>query len=371
MLNKFDDELREKLNKEMDIPKSILEKKELAFEKIRKKQHAQKKSFSFKKKMVAIAASAAVISMSLLSGPTLADIKKIFFPDEAVQTAVDHHYLNEVTNGHTMKDSGVAIKMTNIAYDRSKVIMSLNLTFDDKQLLDHLDELALDFDLMDQNGRYIWKENRESGLTVENAELLSIYDTTSMEKNEAKGEVNYYLVFYPTTKLEELKKLTIDIRSIQLRTTAENGQAKSRKEGTMDEFEVYKEIRGTWEDQVILPDQKKKEIHFVAEKGHELFKIDSVELLPTGLYITFEMASIEDDAKRKRVFDQINQAKIVDEKGKSYEATNKGYTTSKDGQTIKVKNFDVTAFEELEQPTLVITDLEGEDVEIKLNKVNE
>ncbi|PFA03363.1 RNA polymerase sigma factor [Bacillus cereus] len=62
-----------------------------------------------------------------------------------------------------------------------------------------------------------------------------------------------------------------------------------------------------------------------------------------------------------------NKVLYVDEKGKTYKSTLKGYSSAQDnGKVIKVKTFDVTTFDNVNHFKVLLKDIDGKDVVIDL-----
>ncbi len=107
--------------------------------------------------------------------------------------------------------------------------------------------------------------------------------------------------------------------------------------------------------------------YFVPKQQPESVKIVSAEVLPTGTNITFERDSSGDDEEIKRQIKTIDSIILMDEKGKTYKSTLKGYSSAgNNGKTIKVKTFDVTTFDNVNHFKVLLKDADGKDIVIGL-----
>ncbi|HDX9587406.1 TPA: DUF4179 domain-containing protein [Bacillus pseudomycoides] len=380
----FEKQLGESLNEDILIPKSVIEKKELAFEQIRNSKKT-KKRFSYKKQIAAVITGLSIAGLALYGETPMAMIKEIFLTkDRGVQKAADNGYMQQVEKNNSMKDSGVTIQVKDIAYDKSKIVFSLRYKFDDKSVLQKVSELNMVYDLTDNKGRYIEKADTTTGLTKENGEILANGEQ-SIQVDAEHGELTGNFVLYPMNPITDIESLNFNIQSIQLFTPLENqdptfmtqAETKSNieKENIFafhkNGMQLNKEILGKWENSITV-DNKFNKIHdikYVPQQKLESLKISSAELLPTGMNITFEFDFVEDVEKRKQLLKTIDSITLVDHKGKAHQSTRKGYSkTLNNGKSIKVKTFDITSFDEVGDFKVILKDENGKDVEINLKK---
>ncbi|WP_255266658.1 hypothetical protein [Bacillus cereus] len=124
-------------------------------------------------------------------------------------------------------------------------------------------------------------------------------------------------------------------------------------------MQLNKEIQGKWQGGIKLDSKFKgnPEIHFIPKQQPESVKIAFAEVLPTGMNITFERDSSEDDEEIKRQIKTIDSVILMDEKGKTYKSTLKGYSSVQDnGKVVKVKTFDITSFDNIQQFKVLLKD---------------
>lgn len=386
MNDQFERQLEKSLNENITIPDSVLKKKELAFDEIRKSKK-QKQASSHKKLIAAIIAGITVVGASVGIGrygdSALAMVKEVLFAkDRGIQKATDSGYMQKVDKNNVMKDSGVTIQIKNVLYDKSKIAVSLQFKFEDKSLISKVKDLRMTYDLTDDKGRYIEKADYTEGLTAENSKILAGGEW-SMQANEEEGEITYNLIFYPMNSIDSIESLNFNISSISLFTPLENEDSSYRTEtevksnAVKENIEAWhkqgvqlnKEIKGKWRGNLKLDSKFKGDqaIIYIPQQQLESVKITSAEALPTGMNITFERDSAGDDEEIKRKRKTIDSVILMDDKGKTYKSTLKGYSSVQDnGKVIKIKTFDITSFDNIQQFKVLLKDVDGKDVVIDL-----
>ncbi|MDM5190218.1 DUF4179 domain-containing protein [Bacillus sp. DX4.1] len=386
MNDQFERQLEESLNENITIPDSVLKKKQFAFEEIRKSKK-QKQISSHKKIVAAIIAGVTIAGAStgigMYGDSALAMVKEAFFTkDRGVQKATDNGYMQKVDKNNIMEDSGVAIQIKNVLYDKSKIAVSLQIKFEDKSLINKMTKLMMTYDLMDDKGRYIEKSDTTVGLTSENSKLAAASDW-SMQVNEKEGEVTYNLIFYPMNPIDSIESLHFNINSIQIFTPLENkdpsfrtkAEAKSNivkeniEAGHKEGMQLNKEIQGKWQGNLKLDSKFRgdQEVKYIPQQQLESVKISSAEVLPTGMNITFEHEFSEDVEEIKRKVKTIDSILLMDDKGKTYKSTLKGYSSVRDnGILFKVKTFDITSFDDIGDFKVLLKDVDGKGVVIDL-----
>ncbi|WP_042348675.1 DUF4179 domain-containing protein [Bacillus massiliigorillae] len=386
MSDQFEHKLEKALNDNIIIPNSVLKKKALAFEEIRRSKK-QKQTSSYKKIAAAIIAGITIVGASVGVGvygdTTLAMVKEFFFAkDQGVQLAADNGYIQKVDKNNVMKDNGVSIQIKNVLYDKSKIAVSLQFNFEDKSIISNMTDLIMKYDLTDDKGRYIEKAEYTKGLTNENSKLLASGES-SIQANEEEGEIIYNLVYYPMNSIDGINSLNFNISSISVFSSLENKDVSYRTEAESQSniltenieawhkngIQLSKEIQGTWQGGIKLDAKFKghQEINFIPKQQPEFAKIVSAELLPTGMNITFERNPSEDDEIIKSQKNTIDGSILIDGKGKTHKSTLKGYSRAQDnGTIIKVKTFDVTSFDNVNQFKLLFKDIDGKNVVIDL-----
>lgn len=389
----FDNQLDRMFNEDIKIPKSILDKKENAFADIRniaKKNRAVKR-----RKIISVVAALCIVgstfavqdTFAAIGNKTIAAVKNLFFKDQGVQKAIDNGLVQELGSTNTVKDQGIEIGVTNVTYDSSKLALSLNIKFDDKTLLNNLQEIELDMNLKDNNGRYLLKSiteelSEEEQMTVK---ILKAGFDSNRIINKESGEIKYNLVLYSMEPISGIDSVNLDVKAVRLLTSLDNNleeSAFSKAESKLEEYEIYNYkqrklrlynlIEGKWQTSITLEEKLKagKEITYVPEGTNgETIKIIKAELLPTCMYVTFEFNSDFKGENRKKIINKIDEATIFDDRGNIHNSTLKGYLTVGDNDhLLKVKSFEITSFDYDGNFKVLLTDFNGEKKEIILVK---
>lgn len=394
MSSNFDNQLDKMFNEDIKIPKSILDKKENAFADIRniaKKNRAVKR-----RKFISVVAALCIVgstfavqdTFAAIGNKTLAAVKNLFFKDEGVQKAVENGLVQNLGDKNMVKDQGIEIGITDIVYDSSKLALSLNIKFEDKTLLNNLQEVDLDMNLKDNNGRYLLRSDTEklSKEQEKKVQRLKTGFTTDKIINKETGEVKYNLVLYSMEPISDINSVNLDVKAVRLLTSLDNNledSAFSKAEGKLEELEIYNYkqrklrlynlIEGKWKSSITLDEKLKagKEITYVPEGTNgETIKIIKAELLPTCMYVTFEFNSNVKDEDKTKIHDKIFQATLVNDSGSNIEkAKSKAYSRfDESGIITQVRGFQITSFDYDGNFKVLLTDLNGENKEITLVK---
>lgn len=392
MSKNFDNQLENIFNEDIEIPKSIIDKKEKAFTEIR--SMTKKNKVSQKRKIISAVAAMFIVGSTFIAtdafatigDKTISAIKTIFFKDEGIQKAIDNGLVQNLGNVNTVKDKGIEIGVTDITYDSSKLALSLNLKLDDKSLLNNLQEIELDLNLKDNSGRYLFKSVTEELSEEEQmtAKILKAGFDTNKIINKEDGEIKYNLVLYSIEPISGIDNINVDIKAVRLLTSTNNNLEEnifSEAESKIEEYEkynykqrnlrLYNLIEGKWQTGITLDEKLKdrKEVFYVPEGANgETIRVAKAELLPTCMYVTFEFGSNFETEDRKKIIPKIDQATLVDDKGNVYKSTFKGYSTGDKSHQVKVKSFEITSFDYDGNFKVILNDFNGENKEITLIK---
>lgn len=394
MSSNFDNQLDKMFNEDIKIPKSILDKKENAFADIRniaKKNRAVKR-----RKFISVVAALCIVgstfavqdTFAAIGNKTLAAVKNLFFKDEGVQKAVENGLVQNLWDKNMVKDQGIEIGITDIVYDSSKLALSLNIKFEDKTLLNNLQEVDLDMNLKDNNGRYLLRSDTEklSKEQEKKVQRLKTGFTTDKIINKETGEVKYNLVLYSMEPISDINSVNLDVKAVRLLTSIDNNledSAFSKAESKLEELEIYNYkqrklrlynlIEGKWQSSITLDEKLKagKEITYVPEGTNgETIKIIKAELLPTCMYVTFEFNSNVKDEDKRKILEKIFEATLVNYSGGNIEkAKSKAYSRfDESGIITQVRGFQITSFDYDGNFKVLLTDFNGENKEITLVK---
>ena len=368
----FEDEIEKILNEDIIIPDSVLEKKEIAFNQIRKNK---KVKFSHRKNMAAAVMTIIIIGGIMFGNTAIAAIKKCLFGyDNAVQKAVDNGYIQNIDD-NIMKDSGVEIKVNNILKDSKRIALSLNLKFDNKNLMKYFKYMKIDTSIATDTGVTIpfSFSDYDFNLDEETGELIFNEVETLQEINYANG--NMVL----ENDLKNTSSLNLKVEKIELYADASTqidlGILPQLDNDTKNQLEeagvnLYKEINGTWETNIKLDEKFKdvKPIKYKVSENNNFINIVSAELLPTGMDITFNYNN-QTKPLTKEIQKEISNIRLVDYRGITYKPTEGiSQTYLDDNKTNITKTFCVTSFDKIGDIKMIIKDLNGNTQEIKLVK---
>ncbi|WP_017414351.1 DUF4179 domain-containing protein [Clostridium tunisiense] len=394
MSSNFDNQLDKMFNEDIKIPKSILDKKENAFADIR--NIAKKNRTVKRRKIISVVAALCIVgstfavqdTFAAIGNKTIAAVKNLFFKDEGAQKAVENGLVQNLWEKNMVKDQGIEIGITDIVYDSSKLALSLNVKFEDKTLLNNLQEVDLDMNLKDNNGRYLLRSDTEklSKEQEKKVQRLKTGFTTDKIINKETGEVKYNLVLYSMEPISDINSVNLDVKAVRLLTSLDNNledSTFSKAESKLEELEIYNYkqrklrlynlIEGKWQSSITLDEKLKagKEITYVPEGTNgETIKIIKAELLPTCMYVTFEFNSNVKDEDKTKIHDKIFEATLVNDSGSNIEkAKSKAYSRfDESGIITQVRGFQITSFDYDGNFKVLLTDLNGENKEITLVK---
>ena len=347
MSSSFNEKLKSDFQGDIEIPKVVLEKANIAFDEIRSYNDENLNRSKFlKKQLIAVMTGICLLGLIAFSSPVMASISS-FFRDIGIKKAVDNGYV-QVLGENAIKDNGVAIKVEDIVADKTKIAISFTLNFDDASRLKKIDDIKLGLNIKDDKGRAIF-ENLEEGIY---SPLLVGLDWDIDSSNKENGEIKYYLLMNSKEgNLANINKLLINIDSINL-----------FKEQKVNKF---KEISGEWSFSLEVDDKftTNEEIKFEAENKNDIVEIVSSEMLPTGMYIKFIIKAPVDESI-------ISSVMIIDEGGKIYDNFHSAKMEQINTTETEISMiFDVTSFDNVNKLSMIIKNIKGEDINIELVRV--
>lgn len=371
----FEDQIEKVLNEDVVIPDSVLEKKEMAFNKIRKSKNG-KYRFSYKHKIAAAVAAVTIIGGAAFGNTAIAAIKNsLFNNDIGVQKAVDNGYVQNVEN-NVMKNNGVEIRVSNVLKDSKRAAFSLNLKFADKDTLKYFKDMKLSCSLKTDDGKeiplskdYSYSVDKEKGELVFN-DILNIMDGFGNE-NMVLAAKNFRNINNFNLEINKIELLADASAQIDPKTLP-NLDNDTKKQLEESGVKLYKVIDGTWKTNVKLDDKFKdiKPIVFKASEKNDFINIVSADLLPTGMDITFNFNNQVKPLSHETL-KEIDNITLVDDKGTVYKPTERIVQTSNDDNKTNVtKTFSVTAFDKINNLKMMVKDLNGNTHEIKLVKAS-
>jgi hypothetical protein len=283
-----------------------------------------------------------VLTVSVLGKESaIAAIKSFLYKDIGLQKASDNGYAQVVN--YIIADNGVTVKVNHVVVDKTKMALSLQLDFDDASRVKSAESVYLDLVIRDDKGRPILEEGNRNALAGGSEQRTSV-------SGKAGGRLVHNLVLQsPEGKFDNIQALDLDIKSIALH--------KKYLE------RPYRVIKGEWKGVIKLDEQLKPEesVRYVAEEN-PMVKVISAEMLPTGMAVKFAVAVHVDESIMYKVT-------LRDDKGNVYKPSNTAtmdYT--EDGKDLISMTFDATSFDQLEDLTMKVNDLEGQEITVHLFK---
>ncbi|QLY80155.1 DUF4179 domain-containing protein [Clostridium intestinale] len=357
----FESQIENILDEDIKIPESILRKKEMAFEQIRNKP-TKIRGLNIKK------IAAAIIGLSIIGTfmfriDAIAELGSALFGDSGAQKAINNGYIQEITEDSIMRSSGVDIKANNIAYTSNKLIVSLNIKFEDKSLLQYFYAMKAKVDVYDNSKKEV--------IEFVGAEYNINFD-------REKGEVTYNVVLTSRDKLKDLSNVKLKINNIELLANAKDNlpeefikEAESKLDvdtiKQLDEAGVvlYKEIEGQWESDIELDNKFKedKDIKYAASNENQYVQNILANMNSTGTDVSF----IIDKADYK----SVGKTNLLDDKGNIYKLSDGGSQSWVEGDETKVQvvlSFDATSFDNIDSLKIEFRDIHEKDFDINLIK---
>lgn len=343
----FEQQLRNSLNGNIEIPESVIDKAEGAFNEIRryKTQKVGKKSAFIKKQWVAAAVAVAFLGLTF-NQPVIAAIKAALWGNHAgIERAVENGYGQEIKTS-SIKSDGVETKITNVVIDKSRLGLSVDVKFDDLKSIKNVASMYLDMVITDSQGNII------SGDGYPNQPVGGIEFTTDTTNKES-GNLKYNVLFQsPTAEIPQTDQLKAEIKSIALYT--ENKADKP-----------IKIIEGPWDHNVLLDKQfsNNKGVAYSATSDNKEVSIISAELLPTGFNVRFAL-----NVPNPHDENIVSMTQLVDSNGNIYKSSGMASMSTENNKTIVSMTFEVSSFDKVDSLNLVLKDINGKDSVIKLAK---
>ncbi|WP_088187798.1 DUF4179 domain-containing protein [Desulfosporosinus sp. FKA] len=343
----FEQRLKSSLSRNVEIPQSVLDKAEGAFNEIRnqRKQRSAKKFVSFKERWMAAAAVVLFLGLTF-NQPVIAAIKATFWGNHTgVERAVENGYGQELQTA-SVKSQGVETKVTNVVIDKSRLGLSVDVKFDDLKALKNVESMNLDMLITDSQGNVI------SGDGYPN-QPVGGFDSTTDDTNKNSGSLRYNVLFQsPSSSIPQTDQLNVEIKSIAL-------YAKGRADKPLEV------IKGSWDQKVSLDKQfaNAKGITYTAANNNEVFSIDSAELLPTGFNVKFSLATPNPNDETI-----ISRVQLVDSKGNSYKSSGMADMSTVNNKAVVSMTFEVSSFDRVDWFKIMYKDANGKNSVVKLVK---
>lgn len=342
----FDQQLKQSLNRDIEVPVSVLNKVESAFDEIRShrtQRLSPKKTFLDKKPWVAAAVAVFILGVTF-NQPVIAAIKATLWGNHAgIQRAVDNGYQQDVQSSAT-NSQGVKASVTNVFVDQARLGLSLDLKFDDIRAIKDVDHIYANMVITDGNGKVI------SGDGYPNQSVGAMDYNTDIT-NKSNGEIKYNVLLQSTSaSIPKTKELNVQIKSISL----------FKDEGTP----AFKIIDGSWNTKVAL-DQKftqANEVSYTAQSDSKDVSIVSAKMFPTGFVVKFIVNTPVDESI-------VTKARLMDANGKIYNSSgSSSMERTADNKDLVTMTFEVTSFDQVDLLKFVVKDINGKDSVAELKK---
>lgn len=342
-----DKKIENELKKDIQLPQSVLNKINEAFEEIRIEEPKKSKlAFEFNRKLIAALIIISIFSVLTINPKVLASISS-FFKDKGVQKAANNGYIQTLPE-NAVKDNGITMNIDNVVADKTKIGISFTLKFDDISEIKDVNDIKLGLNVKDNNDRVIF-ENLQEGIYTP----IQVGQEWSTDiSNKDNGELKYYLIMYSTEgELYNINNLSIKIDSIKLYE---------------EDVRYNNDIEGEWNFSLDLNDKvtSGEQVKYNTIINNEIVNIISAEVNPTGMLLNFVINSKVDE-------NIVSKVVITDENGNKFERFNSARmnTTSNGGVEVSMM-FDVTTFDNLDKLKLIVKDIEGKDIVLDLEKEN-
>lgn len=341
----IDKKIESELKKDVEIPESVLNKINNAFNEIRIEENEKSKSiFKFNKRLVASFIAVFIIGIISINPKVLAGINS-FFKDKGVQKAANNGYIQEIKDS-MVNDNGVSIKINDVIADETKIAISFTFKFEDINKLKNVSGMQLGLNVKDNKDKIIFEHLEEGIHSPYFVGSESNIDTSNIDN----GEIKYYFKMYSTDgELKDINSLSIKIDEIKLYE---------------EDIRNNKKIKGEWNLAINLDEKfvNKDSIKYTPINNNDIVNIISAEAYPTGMLLKFNINSVVDE-------NIINKISIIDENGNEFDRFNSAkMNTTSNGRVEISMMFDLTIFDNLNEFKMVVKDIDDKDIAINLKK---
>lgn len=341
----IDKKIENEFKKDIQIPQSVLNKINEAFEEIRIEEPKKSKwILKFNRKLIASLIIISIFSVIAINPKVLASISS-FFKDKGIQKAANNGYIQTLPE-NKVRDNGVTMNIDDVVADKTKIGISFTFKFDDISKIKDVNDIQLGLNVKDNNDRVIF-ENLQEGIYTP----IQVGQEWSADiSNKDNGEIKYYLKIYSTEgELYNINNLSIKIDSIKLYE---------------EDVRYHSDIEGEWSFSLDLDDKfvKGDTVKYNSINNNEIVNVISVEVNPTGMLLNFVINSKVDE-------NILSKIVITDENGNEFERANSATmnATSSGGSELSMM-FDVTTFDNLDKLKMIVKDIEGKDIVLDLEK---
>ncbi|MBX9136793.1 MULTISPECIES: DUF4179 domain-containing protein [unclassified Clostridium] len=351
----FDDKLNKVVNDEINIPESILKKKDIAFEEIRK---SKKKKRRFNNGFIAAAVLLILVTgiFSIKGENVLATIKEFIFKyNQGVEKAVENGYYKQLQD-YTVSSDGVEIKIDKVILNSKTLFASFVINFEDSNLIDELESIFVDMDI-----DYEDKKNQQPMF---------------MSKSEVdieNKEVHCYFT-YPLDKQINGNYLKININEITLMTNSESKLSWDPSVSELDKesytargIKIFKKFKSLWSFDLDVNSIIQEDINYSYSSLESTGEMElvSAELSPTAMKIIIKDCSELNFYELSLI---ITDMKLTNDNGETFGILETIISEEEDNVKYIKVIFEATVFDENENLYLEIIKDDGTIVKFKLKK---
>ena len=351
----FDDKLNKVVNDEINIPESILKKKDIAFEEIRK---SKKKKRRFNNGFIAAAVLLILVTgiFSIKGENVLATIKEFIFKyNQGVEKAVENGYYKQLQD-YTVSSDGVEIKIDKVILNSKTLFASFVINCEDSNLIDELESIFVDMDI-----DYEDKKNQQPMF---------------MSKSEVdieNKEVHCYFT-YPLDKQINGNYLKININEITLMTNSESKLSWDPSVSELDKesytargIKIFKKFKSLWSFDLDVNSIIQEDINYSYSSLESTGEMElvSAELSPTAMKIIIKDCSELNFYELSLI---ITDMKLTNDNGETFGILETIISEEEDNVKYIKVIFEATVFDENENLYLEIIKDDGTIVKFKLKK---
>lgn len=351
----FDNKLNKVLNDEINIPESILKKKDIAFEEIRK---SKKKKRRFNNEFIAAAVLLILVTgiFSIKGESVLATIKEFIFKyNQGVEKAIENGYYKQLQD-YTVSSEGVEIKIDKIILNSKTLFASFVIKFEDSNLIDELESIFINMDIEYEN-----KKNQQPMF---------------MSKSEVDIENKEVHCYFTYSLAEEINSnyLKINIDAITLETNSESKLSWDPSVSELDKesytasgIKIFKKFKSLWSFDLDVNSIIQEDINYKYTSAESTGEMEfvSAELAPTGMEVIIKDCSELNFYELSLI---ITDMKLTNDNGESFDILESRISEEEDNVKYIEVTFEATVFDENENFYLEIIKEDGTIAKFKLKK---
>jgi hypothetical protein len=346
-MDNFEQQLKDSLTANVEIPQSVVNKVQNAFEEIRKSDvRPARRNLHFGGKQLAATAIAVILLATVFNQPLIAFVKATLWGNHAgLEKAVENGYQQELQNDFTYSKD-VGMKITNVVVDPARLALSIDVKLDDAAVVKTAKEISLDMIVRDSNGNVIHGDGYPN-------QIIGGYEENTDMAGKENGELKYNVLFHSTSAgIPSLKELNVEVNRVIL-----HGE---------NVVQPIKIIEGSWDFHITLDGQfaEGKKVAYNPENDSKDVKVISAEMLPTGFVIKF----IVNEPLDENIWQKVE---LTDMNGNIFKNSGSfSMNPSAENKKLDVisMTFEVSEFDKTEAFNFTVKDINGKNSTVKLTK---